>query len=154
MTYSNLNWSWKSFDQLSKYELYQILSFRQSIFVVEQKSWYLDADGLDEYCEHLTVMKDDILVGYLRLMPSGKRYLTPSIGRISVLENFRGKSLGSGLVKEGLKKSEELYSSLKMTISAQEYLINFYESHGFRVIGEVYDEDGIPHVEMIRNGQK
>tara|TARA_B100000927_G_scaffold48040_1_gene35003 strand:- start:5740 stop:6033 length:294 start_codon:yes stop_codon:yes gene_type:complete len=83
-----------------------------------------------------------------------KGILTPSIGRISVLENFRGKSLGSELVKEGLKKSEELYSSLKMTISAQEYLINFYESHGFRVIGEVYDEDGIPHVEMIRNGQK
>ena len=37
---------WKSFDELSKLELYEVLSFRQSIFVVEQKSWYQDADCL------------------------------------------------------------------------------------------------------------
>ena len=40
----------------------------------------------------------------------------------------------------------------KTTISAQEYLIKFYEGHGFKVSGDVYDEDGIPHIQMIKNG--
>ena len=37
-------------------------------------------------------------------------------------------------------------------ISAQQYLIKFYEKHGFEVEGDIYDEDGIPHVQMVKNG--
>ena len=143
---------WKSFDQLSKLELYEVLSFRQSIFVVEQKSWYQDADGLDEISEHLLLKKDGHLVAYLRLTPPGIKYITPSIGRIAVIDSLRGLSIGSRLVDEGLKRSLENYMTDKSTISAQEYLIKFYEGHGFKVNSEVYDEDGIPHVQMIRNG--
>ena len=143
---------WKSFDELSKLELYEVLSFRQSIFVVEQKSWYQDADGLDKISEHLLLKKDEQLVGYLRLTPPGIKYKTPSIGRIAVIENLRGLSIGSRLVDEGLKRSLENYMTDKSTISAQEYLIKFYEGHGFKVSGDVYDEDGIPHIQMIKNG--
>ena len=147
----DLNWSWKTFDQITKPELYEILSFRQAIFVVEQKSWYQDADGLDQICEHLLMKRDSILVGYLRLIPPGKKYKTPSIGRIAISENLRGKKIGSELVKEGLRRSYQIYSSKASTISAQEYLIDFYRDHGFEVSGEVYDEDGIPHVQMLKN---
>ena len=143
---------WKSFDELSKQELYEILSFRQSIFVVEQKSWYQDADGLDEISDHLLLKKDGHLIGYLRLTPPGIKYKTPSLGRIAVIDSLRGLSVGSRLVDEGLKRSLENYMTDKSTISAQEYLVKFYEGHGFKVNGEVYDEDGIPHVQMIRNG--
>ena len=147
----DLNWSWKTFDQITKPELYEILSFRQAIFVVEQKSWYQDADGLDQICEHLLIKQDSILVGYLRLIPPEKKYKTPSIGRIALSENLRGEKIGSKLVKEGLRRSYEIYSSKASTISAQEYLIGFYRDHGFEVRGEVYDEDGIPHVKMLKN---
>lgn len=143
---------WKSFDELSKLELYEVLSFRQSIFVVEQKSWYQDADGLDKISDHLLLKKDEQLVGYLRLTPPGIKYKTPSIGRIAVIENLRGLSIGSRLVDEGLKRSLENYMTDKSTISAQEYLIKFYEGHGFKVSGDVYEEDGIPHIQMIKNG--
>ena len=143
---------WKSFDELSKLELYEVLSFRQSIFVVEQKSWYQDADGLDEISDHLLLKKEGHLVGYLRLTPPGIKYKTPSIGRIAVIDSLRGLSIGSRLVDEGLKRSSENYMTEKSTISAQEYLIKFYEGHGFKVSGDVYDEDGIPHIQMIRNG--
>ena len=143
---------WKSFDELSKLELYEVLSFRQSIFVVEQKSWYQDADGLDKISDHLLLKKDEQLVGYLRLTPPGIKYKTPSIGRIAVIDSLRGLSIGSKLVDEGLRRSLENYMTDKSTISAQEYLIKFYEGHGFRVNGEVYDEDGIPHIQMIKNG--
>ena len=142
---------WKSFDELSKLELYEVLSFRQSIFVVEQKSWYQDADGLDRISDHLLLKQDEYLVGYLRLTPP-YRYKTPSIGRIAVIESLRGLSIGSRLVDEGLKRSLEIYNTDKSTISAQEYLIKFYEGHGFKVSGDVYEEDGIPHIQMIKNG--
>ena len=148
----NLQSFWKSFDELSKLELYEVLSFRQSIFVVEQKSWYQDADGLDRISEHLLLKQDEYLVGYLRLTPPGIKYKTPSIGRIAVIESLRGLSIGSRLVDEGLKRSLEIYMTDKSTISAQEYLIKFYEGHGFKVSGDVYDEDGIPHIQMIKNG--
>lgn len=143
---------WKSFDELSKLELYEVLSFRQSIFVVEQKSWYQDLDGLDKISDHLLLKKDEQLVGYLRLTPPGIKYKTPSIGRIAVIESLRGLSIGSRLVDEGLKRSLENYMTDKSTISAQEYLIKFYEGHGFKVSGDVYEEDGIPHIQMIKNG--
>ncbi len=148
----DLKWFWKSFDQLSKHELYEVLKFRQLIFVVEQKSWYLDADGLDQCSEHLLVKKDENLVGYLRLTPPKKKYKVPSLGRIAVQENMRGNNFGYEIVSEGLKKSNELYNSVYARISAQQYLINFYERLGFEVEGDIYDEDGIPHIQMVKNG--
>ena len=151
MSKLNLSWSWKTFDQLSKEELYELLSLRQTIFVVEQKSWYLDADGLDSCSLHLLVKLNDILLGYLRLLPPKVKYDTPSIGRIAILENYRGNKIGSRLVKEGMQKRSETFSTHSLTISAQEYLIKFYEAHGFKVFGEVYDEDGIPHVQMVKD---
>ena len=154
MNIQNLQWSWKSFEQITKEELYEILSFRQSIFVVEQKSWYQDADGLDNISLHLLLKEDAFLVGYLRLIPPGKKYDTPSIGRIAIKENLRGNAIGSELVKRGIKKSSETYLTDSVTISAQNYLTKFYQNHGFTIQGEVYDEDGIPHVKMVKNGKE
>lgn len=154
MNIQNLQWSWKSFEQITKEELYEVLSFRQSIFVVEQKSWYQDADGLDNISLHLLLKENTFLVGYLRLIPPGKKYDTPSIGRIAIKENLRGNAIGSELVKRGIKKSSETYLTDSVTISAQNYLTKFYQNHGFTIQGEVYDEDGIPHVKMVKDGKE
>ncbi|NBX19658.1 MAG: GNAT family N-acetyltransferase, partial [Bacteroidia bacterium] len=43
-------------------------------------------------------------------------------------------------------------SSATIHISAQRYLIKFYENLGFTAKGDTYLEDGIPHVFMIRAG--
>jgi len=150
----SLQWSWKSFEQITKEELYEVLSFRQSIFVVEQKSWYQDADGLDNISLHLLLKENTFLVGYLRLIPPGKKYDTPSIGRIAIKENLRGNAIGSELVKRGIKKSSETYLTDSVTISAQNYLTKFYQNHGFTIQGEIYDEDGIPHVKMVKDGKE
>jgi ElaA protein len=120
--------------------------------VVEQQSWYLDADGLDKFSHHLLVKKNEILKGYLRLTPPGKKYKVPSIGRIAVQEEMRGNNFGHEIVNEGLIKSNTIYNSAESRISAQQYLIKFYEKHGFEVEGGIYDEDGIPHVQMVKNG--
>ena len=144
-----LSWDWKSFDELNKDELYEILKFRQEIFIVEQKSWYVDADNLDQFSLHLLVQNTLGLMGYLRLTPPGKKYKEASIGRVSIREDHRGKKLGDKLLSQGIEKSKQVYKSSSCRISAQEYLIAYYENHGFRVQGTPYDEDGIPHVEML-----
>ena len=144
-----LSWDWKSFDELNKDELYEILKFRQEIFIVEQKSWYVDADNLDQFSLHLLVQNTQGLMGYLRLTPPGKKYKEASIGRVSIREDHRGKKLGDKLLSKGIEKSKQVYKSSSCRISAKEYLIAYYENHGFRVQGTPYDEDGIPHVEML-----
>ena len=148
----NLSWEWKSFSELKRDELYEILRFRQEIFVVEQKSWYLDADGLDQCSLHLLVSDEGSLIGYLRLTPPGKKYSEASIGRVSIDEDYRGKRLGDRLLNMGLEKGKEAYGYGSCRISAQEYLISYYENHGFKVQGNPYDEDGIPHIEMLLDG--
>ena len=90
------------------------------------------------------------MIGYLRLIPPGMKYDSSSIGRIAISKEYRRNSIGSKIVEEGLRKSAIIYSSNSSTISAQEYLISFYEDHGFKTQGEVYDEDGIPHVQMVK----
>ena len=89
-----LSWDWKSFDELNKDELYKVIKFRQEIFIVEQKSWYVDADNLDQFSLHLLVQNKLGLIGYLRLTPPGKKYKEPSIGRVAIREDHRGKKLG------------------------------------------------------------
>ncbi len=153
MNTENLSWEWKSFSDLKRDELYDILRFRQEIFVVEQKSWYLDADGLDQCSLHLLVLDKGTLIGYLRLTPPGEKYPETSIGRVSIHVDYRGEKLGDHLLIMGIKKGKEVYGSGSCRISAQEYLISYYEKHGFKVQGSPYDEDGIQHIEMLLDGQ-
>ena len=152
MNTENLSWEWKSFSDLKRDELYDILRFRQEIFVVEQKSWYLDADGLDQCSLHLLVLDKGTLIGYLRLTPPGEKYPETSIGRVSIHVDYRGEKLGDHLLIMGIKKGEKVYGSGSCRISAQEYLISYYEKHGFKVQGSPYDEDGIQHIEMLLDG--
>ncbi len=85
----------------------EILKFRQEIFIVEQKSWYVDADNLDQFSLHLLVQNRLGLMGYLRLTPPGKKYKEASIGRVSIREDHRGKKLGDKLLSKGIKKSKK-----------------------------------------------
>ena len=49
---------------------------------------------------------------------------------------------------------EQEWPGLAVRISAQCYLERFYRDLGFVPCGETYLEDGIPHVEMLRPGQR
>ena len=58
---------WRRFDELTAGELYELLRFRQRIFVVEQASAYPDLDGLDQGAWHLLARLESELIGCLRL---------------------------------------------------------------------------------------
>ncbi|MDR4894593.1 MULTISPECIES: GNAT family N-acetyltransferase [unclassified Chryseobacterium] len=141
----------KSFEELTTTELYQILKLRNEIFIVEQNCAYQDIDDKDLKCYSLMCMVDEKLAGYTRIVPKGLSYEDASIGRVVIGSDFRGVGLGKQLIKNSIRACKEVFGESKIRISAQLYLLKFYNSLGFREIGNPYDEDGIPHIEMVLN---
>ena len=151
---SDVQWTWKRFGELSVDELYRVLALRSEVFVVEQKSIYQDPDGYDRGSFHLLAQlqrpEGPLLGAYLRVLPPGLKYPEASFGRVVTAPAVRGMKLGHGLVERALALLAERYPGAPLRIGAQHYLVNFYGSYGFRQVGDVYDEDGIPHVDMVR----
>ena len=141
----------KPFYDLSTDELYAILSLRQEVFVVEQDCVYLDTDFKDQHCWHVMAWDDEgKLVAYTRLVPKGLIYDEfTSIGRVITAPSVRGSGFGKKLINASIDWIERLFGKQAVKISAQCYLIRFYESFGFEIHGEEYLEDGIPHIAMI-----
>ncbi|QXP73132.1 GNAT family N-acetyltransferase [Tenacibaculum sp. HL-MS23] len=140
----------KNFKELTTSELYEILQLRSEVFVVEQDCVYQDIDFKDQKALHVLGLKDDKIIAYTRLFDSKQYFDTPSIGRVIVKDTERKFGYGHDLIKASIQAIVNNYEERIITISAQTYLQKFYESHGFKQIGEGYLEDGIPHIKMVR----
>lgn len=141
---------WYTFDELGKQQLYDILALRQRVFVLEQKSLYEDLDYLDQQAMHLLCKKNGVLAGYLRLFMPNVRYPNAaSFGRVVAAPGMRKTGVGKYIVSEAMQYFETQNIAEPIYISAQLYLQKFYETFGFVTDGDVYDEDGIPHIKMI-----
>lgn len=145
-----LNWTYKSFEQLSPEELYDILRLRSEIFVVEQNCVYLDTDNKDQQSFHLCARLNDALVAYARILPPGLAYEEPSIGRVSTSPSYRKHGAGRILMEKAIEFTSKQFPGHDIKIGAQLYLNKFYSSLGFKQLGDTYIEDGIPHIHMIR----
>ncbi|MCX2760147.1 GNAT family N-acetyltransferase [Vibrio sp. Sgm 22] len=145
-----ITWHSIPFSELSTHQLYQLLKLRVDVFVVEQTCPYPELDGKDTLAgvEHLLGYSDEELVACARLLPPGTSYDHTSIGRVATKQSARGDGLGHQLLKEALTRCEDLWPSTTIDIGAQQHLENFYVSHGFKTISEMYLEDDIPHVDM------
>ncbi len=148
---NTIEWKLAHFNDLSANELYNILQLRSAIFVVEQNCVYLDADGKDKQCYHLFATQNNVVIACSRIVPPGVSYTEPSIGRIATATAARGTGKGKELVKRSIEASLQLHGNTSIKIGAQLYLKKFYESFGFVQVGNVYDEDGIDHIKMIRS---
>jgi ElaA protein len=148
-------WQWSTYSDLSKDDLYEILKVRQDVFVVEQNCVYQDVDDLDDKSWHLIAWDMNNsggknIVAYLRVVLPGYKYKEPSMGRVLTIQQARYTGLGKQLIKEALINIEVVFPNQPIRISSQEYLIKFYNSFGFTVVSEPYDEDGISHIEMLK----
>ena len=145
-----ISWVHKYYNNLLRDELYEILRLRQEVFIIEQNCNYLDADNYDKQSLHLMGYKKNQLIAYMRILPEKVLYLNTSFGRILVKKEYRDLGIGKELLKRGI----DLCSPNKtIVMSAQLYLIKFYQIFGFKSVGEEYLEDEIPHIKMIRNGK-
>lgn len=145
-----LDWRLKSYQDLTVDELYEILNLRARVFVVEQNAAYLDLDYKDQLALHLSGYENGKLVAYCRLFKSGDYFDEACIGRVVADNSNRGLGYGHQLVSRAISLIELEYKENIIIISAQLYLKEFYGSHGFEQISEVYLEDGLPHIRMRR----
>lgn len=145
----SLHWQWATLDALSAREWHEVGMLRQAVFIVEQRCAFPDLDELDLNCLHLLGRNGaGELWAYLRLVPPGGKYDTPSIGRVVTASAARGSGAGRALMLEGMAEHQRRYPGQPNTIGGQAYLNAFYESLGFETISEVYLEDDIEHYHM------
>ena len=150
-------WKCAPFAELTGHEVHDILQARAAVFVVEQDCPFQDVDGADLHAWHLMGRVTPAhagaqapLVAYARLIPAGIKFAEPSIGRVITTDAVRGTGVGRALMQEALRQAEKLWPGKALRIGAQQRLESFYRSLGFATASAPYDEDGIPHVEMVR----
>ena len=151
-----IEWQWSAFSGFSRAELYEILAVRQAVFTVEQACAYQDADGLDPVCWHLAGWQCSDgkrrICAYLRVVFPGKKFREPAMGRVLTAAHARGRGLGHALVRKGLEQIAAQYPGMGIRIEAQCHLAHFYQGYGFVPVSDPFDEDGIPHIEMVKHG--
>jgi len=135
----------RTFAELTPRQLYGILRLRAEVFVVEQEAAYLDPDGRDmePTARQLWLEDDDgVVVATARVLDDGE---ARRIGRIATRADHRGNGLAAQLVDHFLTSAVAPWR-----LDAQAHLVAWYEGFGFEVDGPEYDDDGIPHVPMVR----
>ncbi len=145
-----MDWEIKIFAELSKKELYEILKLRVDVFVVEQECPYPELDGKDERAYHLIGRENQQIIAYSRLFLPGNYFEEAAIGRVIVKEEYRKKDIGTDMLEVAVRFLIDEKDAEDIKLSAQNHLKNFYGKHGFEPVSEVYLEDGIPHIDMLR----
>lgn len=140
----------KTFKQLTRDELYELLQLRSAVFVVEQDCVYHDIDGKDQNALHVIGRKDDNIIAYARCFPPGFYFEEAAIGRVLVSEDYRKSGFAHQIMKASMKGIKIHYATDTIKLSAQQYLVEFYQAHGFKKVGKGYLEDGIPHIGMVK----
>jgi ElaA protein len=146
-----LQWQFKKFDDLTPHELYNLLKLRSEVFVVEQNCVFLDMDDKDQASWHLMGTYENELVVYVRIVPPGVTYEEVSIGRVVSSPKHRRSGAGRVLMIKAIATVYELYGTQPIRIGAQLYLKSFYSSLGFEPQGDIYLEDGIEHIIMLKH---
>jgi len=146
-----VKWICKKFDDLTVHELYAILQLRNEVFAVEQNCVYPDMDNRDQVSYHLGGWSNDKLIAYARLLPKGivcDDHV--SIGRVITSSSVRKSGIGKKLMINAIEQIKNLFGTVPIKIGAQLYLKNFYSEFGFRQTSDIYLEDGIEHIEMVK----
>ena len=149
---------WAEMDALSPRQLHDLLRLRVDVFVVEQACPYPEIDGRDPQARHLLVTApgeggagETELAACLRLLRPEAPGEPLRIGRIVVAPAWRGTGLGDYLMRAALAEARRIAPGHPQALSAQAHLTTFYAAHGFVPVSETYLEDGIPHVDMLRD---
>jgi len=165
-------WRIVRFNDLTAREVHDIYQARIEVFVLEQNCPFQDVDGADPACWHLFTRKESgkesgsatfsgipekvadpnscPIVAYCRIVPPGLKFAEPSIGRVLTTEAARGTGLGRVLMGEAVARTKALWPKEAIRIGAQARLEKFYNDFGFEKASDMYMEDGIPHIEMVR----
>jgi predicted GNAT family N-acyltransferase len=125
----------------------QAYAIRQKVFIEEQGvPQEMELDDLDPIALHALAFQDGQCIGTGRLIKMTDS--TGQIGRMAVLEDFRGLGVGRAILIKLIEQAiSQSISSL--SLHSQVSAIPFYEKLGFIAQGSIYKEAGIAHRNMI-----
>ena len=121
-----------------------VMDIRRRVFVDEQGySADTEIDGFDKMAVYaLAYDEKDRPAGTGRLIINDESRF--QIGRVCVLREARGKGLGDLVVRMLLYRALELGAG-EIWLGAQLPAVGFYARYGFKPVGEIYDDEGVPH---------
>jgi len=134
----------KKFDELSLNELYELMSLRVSVFVVEQNCIYQDLDGKDQSSYHLFLRDENGIQACMRIVPEDEGQML--FGRVIAVK--RGQGLATKLLASAKSFSKNELGAKSARIIAQLHAVPVYENVGFRQVSDQFIEYGIPRIIM------
>ena len=134
---------------INENDLKDVHAVRRAVFVEEQKiPEDVERDGLDESAVHVLTCVDGVPAATGRLLILNDEF---TIGRVAVLPKFRGKRLGDLVVRLLIRTAFDM-GGHRQIVHSQVRVQGFYEKLGFASDGKIYEEAGIPHITMYRDG--
>ncbi len=122
-------------------------ALRRIVFIEEQSVPEAEeVDGRDAGALHLLARLDGLPVGCARLLVMGD---TGKIGRVCVLQDYRGQGIGVALIQSALEVLRAQPGVLRAKLGSQTHAIGFYEKLGFTPVGPEYLDAGIAHRDMV-----
>lgn len=120
----------------------QLRAVRTVVFIDEQSvTPEYEWDDIDASAVHLLAMAENQAIACLRIIEYTK------IGRMAVLKEWRGRGVGTRLLKMAIEICRQ-HGSKCVKLSAQTHAIGFYEKAGFVQVSDEYCDVDIPHVDM------
>ena len=118
---------------------------RLAVFVEEQRvPVEIEWDDQDDRSLHaLAYSEEGRAIATGRLLPDGH------IGRMAVLQAWRGQGVGGAILERLIEVARER-GDREIELFAQTHAIPFYRRYGFVENGEIFEEAGIPHQAMRR----
>ena len=142
----------QSFAQLTADTLYQLVRLRLDVFVVEQNCPYQDLDNKDTLTStrHLYLRNDDGVIAYARCLAPGVTFAQcPAVGRVVVARQFRRQGYARVIMQQAIATCRRQWPDQPVMLSAQVYAMELYRGLGFQATGLPYEEDDIPHQDMV-----
>jgi predicted GNAT family N-acyltransferase len=131
-------------------DLQKAFHIRKEVFVTEQGVPLEDEfdafDNLNGQCEHILVNYEEQPVGTARL-----RFVegVGKLERICILKPYRNYGLGKIIIQKLEEIAAEKGSS-RVKLHGQTQAEGFYQKLGYQTSSDVFMEDGIPHVLMVK----
>lgn len=73
------------------------------------------------------------------------------VGRVATVKEMRGQRFGKTLLEQIIKDAQNVpeIHVVGLTLGAQVQASDFYKRLGFVQVGDIFQEAGIPHIEMV-----
>jgi ElaA protein len=146
-----MKWVFHRFASFDTHTLFAVMKLRVDVFVVEQACAYPELDSCDNDAGtlHLLGYDGSELTAYARAMPDSRQRRV-RIGRVVVAPASRGQGQATELMRRLMSRLEADYPGFELQLAAQQSVVDFYTSLGFSAVSDVYLEEGIAHVDMLR----